>query len=86
MPENSTTAIYGDEAGVWHAVPDGERHRAPRPKIIHRGDKIRLDGAVSARCFASARAIDLKRATWTLRDDAVTCPKCIRIQWLARTR
>lgn len=48
-------------------------------RLIHRGDKIRADGAVSALCFSSPRAIDLGRATWTNRDDAVTCPKCRRL-------
>lgn len=45
-------------------------------KIVHRAGKTRPDGAVSAQCFAKPRPIDLKRATWTLRREAVTCPKC----------
>jgi len=50
---------------------------SPYPvKPIHRAKHIRADGAVSALCFAAPRKINLRQATWTLRDDAVTCPKC----------
>lgn len=48
-----------------------------KPKVIHRARKIREDGAVSAACFATPRPINLQVATWTIRDDAVTCRKCI---------
>lgn len=51
----------------------------PKKRTVHRADKIRSDGAVSALCFSAPRAIDLGRATWTNRDEAVTCPKCLRI-------
>lgn len=47
-----------------------------KPKIVHRAGKVAMNGGVSARCFAKPRAIDLRRASWTLRDEAVTCPKC----------
>ncbi len=50
--------------------------RTPKFRLYHLADKTRPDGAVSAACFASPRAIDMKRATWTLRSEAVTCPKC----------
>lgn len=53
--------------------------RALRPKIIHRADKIRNDGAVSALCFASPKPIDLGKSTWSNRDEAVTCPRCRRL-------
>jgi hypothetical protein len=53
--------------------------RAPKPKIIHRAGKIRPDGAVSARCFVRPRPINLRLSTWTIRDLAVTCPKCLEI-------
>ena len=36
-------------------------------------------GAVSALCFKKPRAIDLKIASWTIRDEAVTCKQCLRI-------
>jgi len=34
---------------------------------------------VSALCFPKPRAIDLKRAAWTIRASAVTCEKCLKI-------
>ena len=49
----------------------------PKKRLVHRGDKIRADGAVSAMCFSTPRAIDLGRASWTNRDEAVTCKKCL---------
>ena len=45
-------------------------------KIYHRADKVNRNGGVSALCFAKPRAINLTRALWTLRDEAVTCKKC----------
>lgn len=45
-------------------------------KPVHMADKIRPDGAVSAKCYPRPRKIDLSRATWTLRPEAVTCAKC----------
>ena len=61
-------------------------------KIIHRGHLINPRGGVSALCFSRPRAIDLRSASWTNRDEAVTCPKCIDVRaengiavlWLAR--
>ena len=49
---------------------------APRPKVVHRAKHIREDGAVSALCFTTLRAIDMKRASWTFTAEAVTCRKC----------
>jgi|GEM_PF-4919603 len=48
----------------------------PPTRMRHRGDKINAKGGVSALCFTKPRAIDMKRATWVMSDDAVTCPKC----------
>lgn len=48
----------------------------PPTRIRHRGDKIDGRGRVSALCFPVPRAIDMKRATWVMSDEAVTCPKC----------
>ena len=48
----------------------------PPTRMRHRGDKIDPRGRVSALCFPKPRAIDMKRATWVMTDDAVTCPKC----------
>lgn len=53
--------------------------RTLRPKIVHRADKIRSSGAVSAFCFASPKPIDLGRSTWSNRDEAVTCSRCLRL-------
>jgi hypothetical protein len=57
-----------------------------RAKLIHRASLIRSDGSVSAKCFAKPKPIDLKRATWTNRDEAVTCPKCRAAMLAARER
>jgi hypothetical protein len=48
-------------------------------KTYHRGDMINQRGGVSALCFVKPKAIDLSKATWTNRDEAVTCPKCLAI-------
>lgn len=45
---------------------------------IHRAKSVNEHGAVSALCFEKPHAIDLKKATWTIRDDAVTCPACLK--------
>ena len=47
-------------------------------KTIHMADKVNERGGVSAKCFERPRAIDLKRSTWTLRLEAITCRKCLR--------
>ena len=47
-------------------------------RVYHRAHLISARG-VSALCFAKRRAIDMKRATWTNRDEAVTCRKCLAI-------
>lgn len=46
------------------------------PKVVHRAAQVSDGGKVSALCFSKPRAIDLARESWTLRDDAVTCPAC----------
>jgi hypothetical protein len=58
---------------------DGIPGPAPRRKVCRAPHLISDDGAVSALCFAAPRAIDLRRATWTNRREAVTCPKCRRL-------
>jgi hypothetical protein len=45
-------------------------------KTYHYADKVNYQGGVSALCYATPRRIDLKRALWTIRPEAVTCPKC----------
>ncbi len=51
--------------------------RAARPQVVHRATMLDNRGNASAACFARPRPIDLRRASWTIRDEAVTCPKCI---------
>lgn len=48
----------------------------PRPKRLHMADKVDQHGNVSALCFGAPRPIALRRASWTIRPDAVTCPAC----------
>jgi hypothetical protein len=56
-----------------------KRHNPLKPKTVHRGTHVNAEGGVKALCYGVPRAIDLTRATWTNRDEAVTCPKCRRI-------
>lgn len=54
----------------------------PKPSLTrryHMAAKIRSDGHVSALCFDPPRAIDLRRACWTMRPEAVTCPRCLSL-------
>jgi len=48
-------------------------------KLYHMADKVNQRGGVSALCFAKPKAIDLTRALWTNRKEAVTCKKCLAI-------
>jgi hypothetical protein len=48
-------------------------------KTYHRASLINEKGKVSALCFSTARAIDLGKASWTNRDEAVTCRKCLAL-------
>jgi hypothetical protein len=50
-----------------------------RIKIVHRAKHIRQDGAVSPLCAATPRVLNLRIASWTMRDDAVTCSKCKKL-------
>lgn len=47
-------------------------------KKYHCGHLMREDGSVSALCFKRPRPIDLSKALWTNRDEAVTCQRCLR--------
>jgi hypothetical protein len=49
------------------------------PKIYHLADRVSAQGKVSALCFKRPKAIDLKKALWTIRDAAVTCAECLAI-------
>lgn len=59
-------------------IPVGTITTPKAPKPVHRAKGIRGDGAVSALCFRGPRPIDLSRASWTLRDDGVTCKRCLK--------
>jgi hypothetical protein len=66
-----------------HSLCFGARWVAPvGPKVrkVHRADKVAENGGVSALCFKRPRAIDLSRASWTIRPEAVTCPRCKKLQ------
>jgi hypothetical protein len=56
---------------------DSPSWRPRKPKKYHWGAKINANGDVSALCFEKPRAINLSRASWTNRKEAVTCPKCL---------
>jgi hypothetical protein len=46
-------------------------------KKCHMAYQVNEKGGVTALCFLSPRAINLKVATWTNREEDVTCPKCL---------
>ena len=48
----------------------------PRAKRIHKAAQVNPSGQVSALCYKTPRAINLRRESWTLLDDAVTCKRC----------
>lgn len=50
---------------------------APKLKPVHRAKLGREDGGVSPLCADVPRRINLARATWTLIDALVTCPRCL---------
>lgn len=50
---------------------------APKPKPVHRAKLVRGDGKVSPLCADKPRPINLGRATWTIVDSLVTCPRCL---------
>lgn len=47
-------------------------------KPVHMARLFNQRGGVSPVCAARPRAIDLKRATWTLGWHRVTCKKCLK--------
>ncbi len=52
---------------------------APKPKTLHMAKHINQQGEVSPLCAPKPRALDLKKAGWTNRKEAVTCPKCLAL-------
>jgi hypothetical protein len=49
-------------------------------KPYHMANLFGPNGEVSALCFPRPRPIDLRRATWTLRWEAVTCERCLALR------
>jgi hypothetical protein len=49
----------------------------PLARPVHFAALIRKDGAVSPVCAARPRKINLKVASWTNRQEAITCPRCL---------
>lgn len=45
-------------------------------KTYHMAKAVTENGDVSALCYKHPRAINLRLTSWTIRPDAVTCPKC----------
>lgn len=48
--------------------------------LYHRAHLVTEMGEVSALCFKWPKPIDLTRARWTIRPEAVTCPRCRALQ------
>lgn len=46
-------------------------------KPVHMAKMFNQHGGASPVCADKPRAINLKRATWTIRWEAVTCEKCL---------
>jgi len=51
--------------------------RCPAPKPIHRAKLISQAGNISPFCAETPRKLNLAKESWTNRDDAVTCRKCL---------
>jgi hypothetical protein len=49
------------------------------PKIYHRAKLISVNGDISPLCAKIPRKLNLAKELWTIRDEAVTCPKCLTI-------
>ena len=50
-----------------------------RRKKIHRAKLISEAGDVSPLCAKTPKPINLKKESWTNRDEAVTCKKCLEL-------
>lgn len=51
---------------------------APKPRKYHYAAFVRAGGGISALCFRRPMVIDMRKATWTIRREVVTCPKCLK--------
>jgi hypothetical protein len=50
----------------------------PSVKIVHMAKLISSTGGVSPWCAKTPRRINLKKALWTNRWEAVTCARCVK--------
>lgn len=50
----------------------------PRVRKYHYATFVRKGGAISALCFTRPRAIDMRKATWTISAAAVNCQRCLK--------
>jgi len=48
-------------------------------KEIHRAKLVSQNGDVSPLCAEVPKALNLKKESWTNRDEAVTCKKCLEL-------
>lgn len=48
-------------------------------KPYHKAKMVTANGDVSPLCAKTPRKLNLSRELWTLRAEAVTCPKCLRL-------
>ena len=46
-------------------------------RIAHKAIKFAPNGDASALCSDRPKAINMRSATWVLRDEAVTCKRCL---------
>jgi hypothetical protein len=52
-----------------------------RSRLYHKAALIGQNGEVCALCYKTPHAIDMtKRVSWTIRWEAVTCPKCLALR------
>lgn len=46
------------------------------PKIVHLAEAVDQHGHITATCYKTRRRIDLRKASWTMSREDVSCPKC----------
>lgn len=47
-------------------------------KIVHKAKLVSDKGDVSPLCAKKPRKVNMNKENWTLRNEAVTCPKCLK--------
>jgi len=53
-------------------------------KVCHLAKMIDKNGNVSPLCASTPRKINLAKESWTIRDDAVTCKKCLSAMTISK--